>query len=120
MLSLCHYYIKPYQKSQSRHFQLDRPANGKATQHRPSLRIGKLTVEKKKPSETLAERFRGLEFVFISNGYLPISDTAMLFPSMLTALSRTIIRFGHFFSCKESRDHTAVHDIALIGVATKC
>lgn len=41
--------------------QLDRLANGNAPQHRPSLRSGKLTAEKKKPSETLIERFR--EFV---------------------------------------------------------
>jgi len=39
--------------------QLDRQANGKAPQHRQSLRSGKLTAEKKKPSETLTERFRG-------------------------------------------------------------
>ena len=42
--------------------QLDRQANGKATQHRPSLRSVKLTAEKKKPSETLTERFRELAF----------------------------------------------------------
>ena len=39
--------------------QLDRQANEKAPQHRPSLWSGKLTAEKKKPSETLTERFRG-------------------------------------------------------------
>ncbi|MBP3773150.1 MAG: hypothetical protein J6I53_10760 [Treponema sp.] len=42
---------------------LDRLANGKAPQHRPSLRSGKLTAEKKKPSETLTERFRELAVV---------------------------------------------------------
>ena len=36
--------------------QLDRQANGKASQYRPSLRSGKLNAEKKKPSETLTER----------------------------------------------------------------
>lgn len=43
--------------------QLDRLANGKVPQHRPSLWSGKLTAEKKKPSETLTERFRELEFI---------------------------------------------------------
>jgi len=43
--------------------QLDRLANGKAPQHRPSLRSGKLTAEKKKPSETLTERFRELAVI---------------------------------------------------------
>ena len=42
---------------------LDRLANGNAPQHRPSLRSGKLTAEKKKPSETLAERFRELSVI---------------------------------------------------------
>lgn len=40
--------------------QLDRQANGNATQHRSPLRSGKLTAEKKKLSETLTERFREL------------------------------------------------------------
>ena len=39
---------------------LDRLAKVKALQHRPSLRIGKLTAEKKKLSETLTKRFREL------------------------------------------------------------
>ena len=43
--------------------QLDRLANGNAPQHRPSLRSGKLTAEKKKPSETLTERFRELAVI---------------------------------------------------------
>ena len=43
--------------------QLDRLANGKASQQRPSLRSGKLTDEKKKPSETLTERFRELAVI---------------------------------------------------------
>ena len=42
---------------------LDRLANGKAPQSRPSLRSGKLTAEKKKPSETLTERFRELAVI---------------------------------------------------------
>ena len=40
--------------------QLDRLANGNIPQRRPPLRSGKLTAEKKKPSETLTERFREL------------------------------------------------------------
>ena len=43
--------------------QLDRQANGKASQYRPSLRSGKLNAEKKKPSETLTERFRELAII---------------------------------------------------------
>ena len=43
--------------------QLDRQANGKASQYRPSLRSGKLNAEKKKPSETLTERFRELAVI---------------------------------------------------------
>lgn len=43
--------------------QHDRLANGKAPHHRPSLRSGKLTTEKKKPSETLAEHFRELAVI---------------------------------------------------------
>jgi len=42
---------------------LDRPANGNAPQHHSNLRSGKTTVEKKKPSETLAERFRELTVI---------------------------------------------------------
>lgn len=42
---------------------LDRLANGNVLQHRPSLRSGKLTAEKKKPSETLTERFRELAVI---------------------------------------------------------
>lgn len=42
---------------------LDSLANGKAPQQRPSLRSGKLTAEKKKPSETLTERFRELAVI---------------------------------------------------------
>ncbi len=42
---------------------LDRLANGNAPQHRPSLRSGKLTAEKKKLSETLTERFRELAVI---------------------------------------------------------
>ena len=37
-----------------------RQQNGEATQCPPPLRSGKLTDEKKKPSETLTERFREL------------------------------------------------------------
>ena len=48
--------------SPSRH-QLDCQANGKAPQRRPSLRSGKLTAEKKKPSETLTERFQELAVI---------------------------------------------------------
>ena len=48
--------MKSVTKSPSRP-QLDRLANGKVPQRRPSLRSGKLTAEKKKPSETLTERF---------------------------------------------------------------
>lgn len=40
--------------------QLDCLANGNIPQRRPPLRSGKLTAEKKKPSETLTERFREL------------------------------------------------------------
>jgi hypothetical protein len=69
VLSLCHYYIKPYQKSQSRHFQLERQAKVKAPQHRPSLRSEKLTAEKKKPSETLTERFRELAVIRFNRVY---------------------------------------------------
>ena len=43
--------------------QLDRQANGKATQRCLSLRSEKLTAEKKKPSETLTERFRELAVI---------------------------------------------------------
>ena len=43
--------------------QLDCLANGIAPQHRPSLRSGKLTAEKKKPSETLAGCFRELAVI---------------------------------------------------------
>lgn len=43
--------------------QLDRQANGNATHHYPSLRSGILTAEKKKPSETLTERFRELAVI---------------------------------------------------------
>ena len=43
--------------------QLDRLAKVKAPQSRPSLRSGKLTAEKKKPSETLTERFRELAVI---------------------------------------------------------
>ena len=42
---------------------LDRLANGKAPQSRPPPQSGKLTAEKKKPSETLAERFRELAVI---------------------------------------------------------
>lgn len=38
-------------------------ANENATQHRPPLRSGKLTAEKKKPSETLTGRFRELAVI---------------------------------------------------------
>ena len=41
----------------------DRLANGNAPQHRPSLRSGILTAKKKKPSETLTERFRELAVI---------------------------------------------------------
>ena len=43
--------------------QLDSLANGNAPQSRLSLRNGKLTAEKKKPSETLTERFRELAVI---------------------------------------------------------
>lgn len=43
--------------------QLDRLANGNVPQSRPPLRSGKLTTEKKKPSETLTERFRELAVI---------------------------------------------------------
>lgn len=49
--------------------QLDRPANGNVPQSRPSLRSGKLTAEKKKPSETLAERFRELAVIRFNRVY---------------------------------------------------
>ena len=50
--------------------QLDRQAKVKATQHRPSLRSGKLTAEKKKPSETLTERFRELAVIRFNRVYV--------------------------------------------------
>ena len=43
--------------------QLDRQVNGKAIQHRPSLRGGNITAEKKKPSEMLTKRFRELAVI---------------------------------------------------------
>lgn len=43
--------------------QHDRLANGNVPQSRPPLRSGKLTTEKKKPSETLTERFRELAVI---------------------------------------------------------
>ena len=53
--------------------QLDRQAKVKAPQSRPSLRSGKLTAKKKKPSETLTERFRELAVKYsVPFGYLLI------------------------------------------------
>ncbi|MDY5179781.1 hypothetical protein [Butyribacter sp.] len=43
--------------------QLECLANGNTPQSRSSLRSGKLTAEKKKPSETLTERFRELAVI---------------------------------------------------------
>ena len=49
--------------------QLDRQRNETAPQHRPSLRSRKLTAEKKKPSETLTERFRELAVIRFNRVY---------------------------------------------------
>jgi len=49
--------------------QLDRLANGNAPQSRPILRSGKLTAEKKKPSETLTERFQELAVIRFNRVY---------------------------------------------------
>jgi len=40
-----------------------RQRNGNPPHYRPSMRSGKLTAEKKKPSETLTERFRELAVI---------------------------------------------------------
>ncbi len=52
--------------------QLDRLAKVKAPQHRPSLRSGKLTAEKKKPSETLIERFPRACGYSVPIGFVPV------------------------------------------------
>ena len=49
--------------------QLECLANGNTPQSRSSLWSGKLTAEKKKPSETLTERFRELAVIRFNRVY---------------------------------------------------